>query len=70
MTVIMAASLPTSYTVTLSDMGDHYKVIYGSQVRTFMDFESALNDFNHCVMHSAECAGLIESHIDNLEDDL
>lgn len=34
-----------------------YTVIYGLQVKQFTDIESALNEFNNCLLHSATCKG-------------
>jgi len=34
-----------------------YMVIYGLQVVQFSSLESALSEFNNCVLHSATCEG-------------
>lgn len=58
-TLLSAVNLDTP--VRLNEHTDSYSVVYGADVYTTMSFKKALERFNACVVHSAECAGLLDS---------
>lgn len=68
MQTIATMQLPEQYAVTWTrseNNGKHaHTVQYGKQIKHFSGWLEAFEEFHQCSTHSAECAGMMDDHID------
>lgn len=59
-TMMIAVGFDNDVTLVKQDDGS-FEVTYGKHLSVETTFEEALAEFNNCVKHSAQCAGILDS---------
>lgn len=60
--IVMQQDIEHQYPVTLWQTGRYtFRVVYGKDIRSSLDYDAAAKQFGFCCMHALTCSGILDA---------